>query len=42
MLVIVQLTTSPPAGVSENDVPAPVGSVVAEPAVLLVHEIDEV
>src|SRR2546423_569828 len=40
VLVMVQVMLSPLAGVTENDVPLPDGSVVLEPPAVLVHEIE--
>jgi hypothetical protein len=40
VFVMVQLMLSPFAGVTENDVPLPLGSVVDEPPFVLVHEIE--
>ena len=39
-LVNVQLITSPKAGVTLNEVPVPLGSVVLEPLFVLEHEIE--
>ena len=41
VFVMVQEITSPPAGVIAKDVPEPDGSTVDEPAVELVHEIED-